>query len=417
MNVAILGYGTVGSAVCEALLDNAKIIKARCGKSIKPVIALARTPKPNSLIPVSQNLDEILARDDIDIFVELMGGVDFAFEVCKKILALKKPIITANKAMLAYHRYELQNLAKNSFFGFEASVAGGLPIIKVLKEGLSANHIQKIFGILNGTSNYILSSMSENSSTFKDALKRAQDLGYAEADPTFDIEGFDAAHKLLILSSLAFNLRARPEDILIEGITSISTEDIYFADEFDYTIKLLGIAKCKENGVELRVHPALISKNALLAKVGGVKNGVAVVSDLLGESLYYGAGAGGKATASAVISDLMDYARGKSDEMLGFKEDLNLKLIARDEIYTKYYLRLKVDDKIGVLSKITHLMSEAKISVDSFLQKPKANEAHSTLYFTTHHAFERQIQGLLKELEKQEFIKEKPFMMRIERWD
>lgn len=415
--MAILGFGTVGRAVCEGLLKNENLIKAKCGTNLKPVIALAKSPKPNAPIPVVQNLDEILARDDIDIFLELMGGVDFAFEAVKKILALKKPIISANKAMLAFHRYEIQSLAKGVFFGYEASVAGGLPIIKVLKEGLAANEISRIFGILNGTSNYILSTMSENSTEFSDTLKEAQRLGYAEADPSFDIEGLDAAHKLLILSSLAFNLKATPEDILIEGITHISAEDMYFAREFDYTIKLLGIAKRRENAVELRVHPAMISKDALLAKVKGVKNAVAVLGNLLDESLYYGTGAGGTATASAVIGDLMDFARGAKGEMLGFKDELNFKLTPKDEIFTKYYLRLKVDDKIGVLSKITHLMSKAQLSIDSFLQKPKANETHSTLFFTTHHAYERQIQGLLKELVKQDFIKEKPFMMRIERWE
>lgn len=417
MNVAILGFGTVGAAVCEGLLKNEALIKAKCGVNLKPVIALAKTPKPHAQIPVVQNLDEILARNDIDIYLELMGGVDFAFEAVKKILALKKPIITANKAMLAYHRYEIEKLAKGLYFGYEASVCGGLPIIKVLKEGLAANEISRIFGILNGTSNFILSSMSENSTSFEATLQEAQRLGYAEADPTFDIEGLDAAHKLLILSSLAFNLKATPEDILIEGITRISAEDMYFAREFDYCVKLLGIAKRKDKRVELRVHPAMISKDALLAKVRGVKNAVAVLGDLLDESLYYGTGAGGAATASAVISDLMDFARGANSEMLGFTKELNLSLVPKDEIYTKYYLRLKVDDKIGVLSQITHLMSEAQISIDSFLQKPKANEPHSTLFFTTHHTFERQIQAFLRKLEKQNFIQESPFMMRIERWE
>ena len=419
INVAVLGYGTVGSAVCEVLLKNENIIKARCGKAIKPVIALARTPKPNALVPVSTNLDELLKRDDIDIFVELMGGVDVAFETVRKILAQNKPVITANKAMLAYHRYELESLAGNNYLGYEASVAGGIPIIQILKDGLSANNILSIEAILNGTSNYILSSMSKNGTSFDIALKKAQELGYAEADPTFDIEGFDAAHKLLILSSLAYGLNNKPEDILIEGISKISAEDIYFAKEFEYKIKLLGIAKVRDDfKVELRVHCAMINKNKMLAKVNGVMNAISIVGDMLGESLYYGAGAGGKATASAVISDLMDIAKNKfQNSMLGFKEKTAYRLASKDEIYTKYYLRLKVEDRVGVLSKITQLMSEANISVDSFLQKPKANEAHSTLFFTTHHSFERQIQALLSELARQDFVKEKPFMMRIEQWD
>lgn len=415
MNVAILGYGTVGSAVCEALLKNEKIIKARCGKSIKPLIALARTPKPNALIPVTTKVDEILKRDDIDVFVEVMGGIDAPFEIVRQILAKNKPVVTANKAMLAYHRYELESLAKDTFFGYEASVAGGIPIIQILKNGLSANNILSIEAILNGTSNYILSAMSSKGTSFDEALKTAQELGYAEADPSFDIEGFDSAHKLLILSSLAYGLKNKPEDILIEGITRISVEDMYFAKEFEYEIKLLGIAKAKESKVELRVHCAMIDKNKMLAKVSGVMNAVSVSGDMLGESLYYGAGAGGEATASAVISDLMRCARANSQgAMLGFEEPLSYALVPKDEIYTKYYLRLKVEDKIGVLSKITQLMSENAISIDSFLQKPKANETHSTLFFTTHHTYEKHIKAFLNTLKSQEFLKTEPFMMRIE---
>lgn len=415
MKVAILGYGTVGSAVVKALIENEKIIKARCGQSITPIIALARSPKKSSLIPITTRVDEILNREDIDVFVELMGGVDEPFRIIKQLLMKKKNVVTANKAMLAYHRYELEKLASNLAFGYEASVAGAIPIIKVLKEGLSANHILNIKGILNGTSNYILTHMSRKGSDFKEVLRKAQELGYAEADPTFDIEGFDAAHKLLILASIAYGIRAVPEDILIEGISQISGEDMYFANEFDYTIKLLGIAKAKDSKVELRVHPTMLSKDEMIAKVDGVMNAVSIRGDMLGESLHYGAGAGGMATASAVISDLLDIAREQlKTPMLGFKSDTEYSLLNAEEIYTKYYLRLKVEDRIGVLSKITRIMSESSISIDSFLQKPKADEAYSTLFFTTHHTFERSIRTLIQNLENQDFIKAKPFMMRIE---
>lgn len=415
MKIAILGYGVVGSAVAKFLLENDKLIRARCGQSITPIIALARSPKKNALIPITHSVDEIL-NADVDVFVELMGGVDEAFKIVSEILKKKKAVVTANKAMLAYHRYELENLAKNLAFGYEASVGGGIPIIKVLKEGLSANNILAIKGILNGTSNYILSSMSEKNMSFKQALQRAQNLGYAEADPSFDIGGQDAAHKLLILSSLAYNLKAKPEDILIEGISNLEPEDMYFADEFELTIKLLGIAKVRENRVELRVHPTMIDKEQMLAKVSGVMNAISIKGDLLGESLYYGAGAGGEATASAVISNLMDIAKNQSHSpMLGFVDTLEYELLAREEIYTKYYLRMKVEDKIGVLSKITQLMSENNISIDSFLQKPKRqDENYSTLFFTTHLTYEKSIQTLLEILNKQNFIKTKPFMMRIE---
>lgn len=415
MKVAILGYGVVGSAVARVLIQNKEIIRARCGQDIIPVVALAKSQKENPLIPIVTNADEILQRDDIDVFVELMGGIETPFKIISEILKKNKPVVTANKAMLAYYRYELEDLAKNTTFGYEASVAGGIPIIKALKEGLSANNILSIKGILNGTSNYILSAMNSKGLNFDDVLKKAQELGYAEADPTFDIEGQDAAHKLLILASIAYGLRAKPEDILIEGISKISAEDMYFAKEFDFTIKLLGIAKAQNSIVELRVHPTMINKDKMIAKVDGVMNAVSIVGDILGESLYYGAGAGGNATASAVIADLMNIARSElKGPMMGFENNLNFKLLNKDEIYTKYYLRLKVEDKIGVLSKITQLMSENNISIDSFLQKPKQGEIYSTLFFTTHHTFEKSIQNLLSILEKQDFIKAKPFMMRIE---
>ncbi|MCV3453855.1 homoserine dehydrogenase [Campylobacter sp. FU_520] len=416
MKIAILGYGTVGSAVVETLLKNQDLIKARCDEEIIPVVALARNPKSNALIPVVNDIDEVLEREDIDVFVELMGGIDLPFEIISKILKRKKSVVTANKALLAYHRYELEKLAQDTAFGYEASVAGGIPIIKILKEGLSANNIVSIKGILNGTSNYILSKMTEDNAKFQEVLKKAQYLGYAEADPTFDIEGFDAAHKLLILANIAYGLRVKPEDILIEGISKVSDEDIYFAKEFEYTIKHLGIAKIKDEKIELRVHPAMLSKDKILAKVDGVMNAISVDGDILGESLYYGPGAGGKATASAVIADLIDIARKeKNSAIFGYLNDTSYKLLNKDEIYTRYYLRLKVLDKIGVLSKITQLMSEHQISIDTFLQKPKKEKQDcSTLFFITHQTYEKNIQILIQKLKEQEFVKDDVFMMRIE---
>ncbi|EAK0823208.1 homoserine dehydrogenase [Campylobacter lari] len=416
MKIAILGYGTVGSAVVETLLKNQDLIKARCDEEIIPVIALARNPKPNALIPVVNDIDEVLEREDIDVFVELMGGIDLPFEIISKILKRKKSVVTANKALLAYHRYELEKLAQDTAFGYEASVAGGIPIIKILKEGLSANNIVSIKGILNGTSNYILSKMTEDNAKFQEVLKKAQELGYAEADPTFDIEGFDAAHKLLILANIAYGLRVKPEDILIEGVSKVSDEDIYFAKEFEYIIKHLGIAKIKDEKIELRVHPAMLSKDKILAKVDGVMNAISVDGDILGESLYYGPGAGGKATASAVIADLIDIARKeKNSAIFGYLNDTSYKLLNKDEIYTRYYLRLKVLDKIGVLSKITQLMSEHQISIDTFLQKPKKEKQDcSTLFFITHQTYEKNIQILIQKLKEQEFVKDDVFMMRIE---
>ncbi|EAI4429426.1 homoserine dehydrogenase [Campylobacter lari] len=416
MKIAILGYGTVGSAVVETLLKNQDLIKARCDEEIIPVIALARNPKPNALIPVVNDINDVLEREDIDVFVELMGGIDLPFEIISKILKRKKSVVTANKALLAYHRYELEKLAQDTAFGYEASVAGGIPIIKILKEGLSANNIVSIKGILNGTSNYILSKMAEDNAKFQEVLKKAQDLGYAEADPTFDIEGFDAAHKLLILANIAYGLRVKPEDILIEGISKVSDEDIYFAKEFEYTIKHLGIAKIKDEKIELRVHSVMLNKDKMLAKVDGVMNAISIDGDILGESLYYGPGAGGKATASAVVADLIDIARKeKNSAIFGYLNDTSYKLLNKDEIYTRYYLRLKVLDKIGVLSKITQLMSEHQISIDTFLQKPKKEKQDcSTLFFITHQTYEKNIQILTQKLKEQEFVKDDVFMIRIE---
>ena len=419
MNIAILGVGTVGETVAKILLQNKKLITARCGEEIVPVIGVVRNlnKKRDVAIPLTDDMDSVLEREDIDVFVELMGGVEEPFRVVSKILERKKAVVTANKALLAYHRYALQNLAQNTPFGFEASVAGGIPIIRALREGLSANHILSINGILNGTSNYILTSMMSKGSNFADALKRAQELGYAEADPTFDVGGFDAAHKLLILASIAYGVHGNPEDILIEGIEGITPEDIFFANDFEYVIKLLAIAKKTGDKVELRVHPALVPKDKMIAKTDGVTNAVSVVGDAVGETMFYGPGAGGSATASSVISDLIDIARDGKSPMLGYKAPFELNalgLLDPSEIRTKYYFRLRVEDKVGVLAKITNLMSENNLSIDSLLQKPKDESPYATLFFTTHASVEKDVRRTMEILQKQEFVKEKPFMMRIE---
>jgi len=419
MNVAILGVGTVGESVAKILLKNKKLIAARSGEEIVPVIGVVRNlnKKRDAGIPLTDDINSVVNRDDIDVFVELMGGVEEPFRVVSEILKRKKAVVTANKALLAYHRYALQNLAKNIPFGFEASVAGGVPIIRALREGLSANHIVSINGILNGTSNFILTSMMDEGSNFKDALKKAQELGYAEADPTFDVGGFDTAHKLLILASIAYGVHGDPEDILIEGIQGITPEDIFFAKDFEYSIKLLAIAKKSEGKIELRVHPALVPQNKMIAKASGVTNAISVVGEVVGETMYYGPGAGGDATASAVISDLIDIARDSKSPMLGYKApfELNtLELLDRDRIKTKYYFRLKVEDKMGVLAKITNLMSENNLSIDSILQKPKDESEFAVLFFTTHTSLEADVRRTIEILKEQEYIKEEPFMMRIE---
>ena len=420
IKVGIIGVGTVGSSVVKILQKNRDIITARAGKEITPVLGVVRNLDRDRgvNIPLSSNVDDILNDDSIDIVVELMGGIDDAFEVVNKALSKGKAVVTANKAMLAYHRYELQKSASKNAIGFEASVAGGIPIIKALREGLSANHIESIKGIMNGTCNYMLTKMMREGVEFDAILEEAQELGYAEADPTFDIGGFDAAHKLLILASIAYGIDAKPEDILIEGIEKINSEDVFFANEFGYNIKLLTIAKKSGDSVELRVHPTLINKNEMLAKVDGVMNGVSVVGDCVGETMYYGPGAGGDATASSVISDIIDIVRnGNNSPMLGFKKILEndiLKLKKRDEIFTKYYIRIEVEDKIGVLSKISNILGDENISINSFLQKQSINEKFATLLFSTHKCFEKNIQNAIKKIHNCDFVKKTPAMIRIE---
>ena len=422
LRVGIIGVGTVGASVANILEENSDIIEARCGEKIVPVMGIVRDISRDRgvNIPLSTNIDDVLENKDIDIVIELMGGVDEPFKVVKKALENGKSVVTANKALLAYHRYALQDIAGDLTIGFEASVAGGIPIIKALREGLSANHIESIKGIMNGTCNFILTKMMNEKVEFKDVLDEAQRLGYAEADPTFDVGGFDAAHKLLILASIAYGIHADPEDILIEGIENINSEDIFFAKEFGYNIKHLTIAKkCPNKKVELRVHPALVPNSQMIAKVDDVMNGISVIGDRVGETMYYGPGAGGDATASAVIADLIDIARvGQSSPMLGFKRALesgDFTLLSPDEIETKYYMRLKAADEIGVLTKITAILGDFGISIDSFLQKSDLNDKNTAiLLFSTHKCKEKNIQNAINELEKLTVCKEKPVMIRIE---
>jgi homoserine dehydrogenase len=418
LKIAILGVGTVGSSVVQILKDNSEVIKARAGVEIVPVLGvvnnLAKTRDVD--IPLTDDVNVALNDENIDLIVELMGGVEKPYEIVKTALAKGKAVVTANKALLAYHRYELEEIAKDVPFEFEASVAGGIPIINALREGLSANHILSIKGIINGTCNFILTKMINEGASFADVLKEAQELGYAEADPTFDVGGYDAAHKLLILASIAYGIDAKPEDILIEGIENITTCDIEFAKEFNYSIKLLGIAKKRGKLVELRVHPVLIPNKEMIAKVDGVMNGISVVGDKVGETMYYGAGAGGNATASAVIANIIDIARrGKGSPMLGFNKPLEsgLTLAEKNDIETNYYIRLKVEDKTGVLASVASILSKCSISIEKILQKP-LESGFSNLLLATHKSKESDIIKALEEIEKLDFIQEKPAMIRIE---
>lgn len=418
LRVGIIGVGTVGTSVANILLDNKNIITARAGKEIVPTIGVVSNlnKKRDVSIKLTTNADEILDDDSIDIVVELMGGIEKPYEIVKKALQKGKAVVTANKALLAYHRYELQELAGDIPFEFEAAVAGGIPIINALRDGLSANHIKSIQGIMNGTCNYMLTRMINDGVAYEDILKEAQELGYAEADPTFDVGGFDASHKLLILASIAYGIDVKPEDILIEGIQNITTADIEFAKEFEYSIKLLGIAKKIGNEVGLRVHPVLIPQDKMIAKVDGVMNGISVIGDKVGETMFYGAGAGGDATASAVVANIIDIARrGKGSPMLGFENQPGEKitLMAKDNIETKYYLRLEVADKSGTLAKIATILGNNSISIEAMLQKPLKDES-ANLLLTTHTCNEKDIIEAISQLENSGVILSKPAMIRIE---
>jgi len=418
LKIAIIGVGTVGSSVARILEDNKDVITARAGCELIAEVGVVNNLKKdrNVNIRLTNDIDSVLNDESIDIVVELMGGVDEAFKVVKKALQNKKAVVTANKALLAYHRYELQDIAGDMAFEYEAAVAGGIPIINALRDGLGANHILSIKGIMNGTCNYMLTKMIEEGVEYADILKESQELGYAEADPTFDVGGFDTAHKLLILASIAYGLDAKPEEILIEGIESISSADINFAKEFNYSIKLLAIAKKVGREVELRVHPVFIPQSQMISKVDGVMNGVSVIGDKVGETMYYGPGAGGDATASAVIANIIDIARrGKGSPMLGYQQPLesNFTLAPASSIETKYYLRLEVEDVSGVLAKVASILGEKGISIETMTQKP-LNNSSANLLLSTYLCKEINIQDALKDLENSGVVTSKPVMIRID---
>jgi homoserine dehydrogenase len=418
LKIGIIGVGTVGASVANILRDNKDIIAARAGRELIPTMGVVNdlTKKRDVTIELTDDVNKVLEDDSIDIVVELMGGVDKANEVVRKALQKGKAVVTANKALLAYHRYELQDLAGDTPFEYEAAVAGGIPIINALREGLTANNIESIKGIMNGTCNYMLTKMINEGIDYDSILKESQELGYAEADPTFDVGGFDAAHKLLILGSIAYGIDAKPEDILIEGIENIREADIEFANEFNYSLKLLAIAKKRGKEVELRVNPALLPNDQMIAKIDGVMNGVSVIGDKVGETMYYGPGAGGDATASAVIANIVDIARrGKGSPMLGFEKAYgeDLQLMHKHDIITKYYLRLQVEDKVGVLAKVSSLLGEKNISIEKMIQKP-LNDTCANLLLSTHECREKDIIEALDAIEKAGAVTDKPVMIRIE---
>lgn len=390
VKVGLIGLGTVGGGTLNLLVRNAAEIARRAGREILVTHAAAREYDPDSLdgldnIDVGDDAFSVVENSEVDIVVELMGGYSPALELVLKAIENGKHVVTANKALIAVHGNEIFEAAqaRGVTVAFEAAVAGGIPIIKALREGLVANHIEWIAGIINGTGNFILTEMKDKSRDFADVLKEAQSLGYAEADPTFDVEGIDAAHKLTILASLAFGIPLQFNKCYTEGIDKIEPLDIDYAGQFGYRIKHLGITRMTEAGIELRVHPTLIPEKRLIANVDGVMNAVLVRGDAVGSTLYYGAGAGSTPTASAVVADIVDVVRvlttdpGNRVPHLAFQPDAlsDVPVVDMDDVHSAYYMRLALSDESGVLAKVTELLGESGISIEAFLQKPSPADA------------------------------------------
>jgi homoserine dehydrogenase len=425
MKVGILGLGTVGGGVVNVLQKNSASIERRTGVKIEVILAGVRdvTQKricDTSNIKLTEDPFEVVNHPDIDVVLELIGGTGLTKKLVETAINNGKHVITANKALIANHGNELIKLAnkKQVRLLFEASVAGGIPIIKSLEQGLSANNIESLAGIINGTSNFILTDMKEKGRDFDDALKEAQALGYAEEDPTFDIEGIDAAHKLSILAAIAFGTELQFNQVYTKGISGITTEDILHATELGYTIKHLGITKRTGNGIELRVHPTLVSNKQLIAQVDGVMNAIMVKSNALGISLYYGAGAGDEATASAVIADLNDIINNQtSNHILGWKSQQKLAVIDNDEIHSEFFLRLIVSDIKGVLAKVTGIFNDHNVSIEALIQKQVDENKNAHIAITTDKVSTKAIMSIKAAIEASDFNQSEVQIIHIELLD
>jgi len=419
IQVGLLGMGTVGSGTFNVLQRNQEEIKRRAGRGIEiSMVADLDIAKAQVLcaphVKLVSDARQVIANPDIDIVVELIGGYGIAKALVLEAIAAGKHVVTANKALLAVHGSEIFEAAraKGVMVAFEAAVAGGIPIIKALREGLTANRIQWVAGIINGTTNFILSEMREKGLDFDVVLKEAQRLGYAETDPTFDIEGVDAAHKVTLMSALAFGIPVQFDQAYIEGITKLGAADIKYAEQLGYRIKLLGITKRTEAGIELRVHPSLVPTQRLIANVEGAMNAVMVQGDAVGTTLYYGKGAGSEPTASAVIADLVDITRLHTADPLNRVPHLafqpnamsNLKILPMSDVITSYYLRLRVADEAGVLAKLTSLLAAANISIDAVLQREadqvsQAGENQTDVIILTHDTVEGKMNEVLAQMQ------------------
>ncbi|HEY9099669.1 MAG TPA: homoserine dehydrogenase [Thiobacillus sp.] len=429
INVGLLGLGTVGGGTLTVLRRNAEEISRRAGRDIRVLRAAVRNlDKAKAMagdLPLSTNPFDIVDDPEIDIVVELIGGLEPARELVMQAIANGKHVVTANKHLVAKHGNEIfaAAQAKGVIVAFEAAVAGGIPIIKALREGLTANRIEWLAGIINGTSNFILTEMRDKGAAFEDVLKEAQALGYAEADPTFDIEGIDAAHKLTILSAIAFGIPMQFDRVYTEGISKLTREDVKYAEELGYRIKLLGISRRAENGIELRVHPTLIPERRLIANVDGAMNAVLVKGDAVGPTLYYGAGAGAEPTASAVVADLVDVTRLHTADPhhrvphLAFQPDqlADTPILPMDEVRTSYYLRLRAYDRPGVLADITRILADGSISIDAMVQKePAEGEEQVNIILLTHITVEKNINAAITKIEALDSVAGQVMRIRLE---
>jgi homoserine dehydrogenase len=428
MKVGLLGLGVVGGGTWNVLARNAEEIARRAGRRIDITriavrdVAKARA-RLGDAVALSDQATDVVRDPEVDIVVELIGGIEPARTLVLEAIGNGKHIVTANKALLAKHGNEIfaAASAQGVMVAFEAAVAGGIPIIKAIREGLTANRIQWVAGIINGTTNYILSEMRSRGMSFGDALAEAQRLGYAEADPTFDVEGVDAAHKLTLLASMAFGVPVQFSKAHIEGISSLASEDIALAERLGYRIKLLGITKQRPDGIELRVHPALVPNDRLLANVEGAMNAVMVSGDAVGPTLYYGQGAGEEPTASAVVADLVDVTRlhtadpGNRVPHLGFQPDAmsDMPILPIEQVVTSYYLRLSVDDQPGVLADLARLLADLRISIGSMIQEP-SGDAAAEIIFITHEAREGDVDQAIARIESLAFVRSKVTRLRIE---
>jgi homoserine dehydrogenase len=430
INVGLLGIGTVGCGTWTVLTRNQQEITRRAGRPIEITVVadknleLARKVTGGTC-KLTDDAFSVVSDPNVDIVVELIGGYGIAKELVMKAIENGKHVVTANKALLAVHGNEIfaAAQAKGVMVAFEAAVAGGIPIIKALREGLTANRIQWIAGIINGTTNFILSEMRDKGLPFDTVLKEAQRLGYAEADPTFDIEGIDAGHKLTIMSAIAFGIPMQFDKAYIEGITKLEAEDIKYAEQLGYRIKLLGITRRTDTGIELRVHPTLIPAKRLLANVEGAMNAVLVKGDAVGSSLYYGKGAGAEPTASAVIADLVDVTRMHTADPehrvphLAFQPDAvaDIPVLPMSEVETSYYLRLRVEDKPGVLADITRILADDHISIDAMLQRePGEGEGETDIIILTHVCREKAADAAIARIEALPVVKRKVIRLRLE---